>query len=445
MVELREYQKNIVRVEMERKNVLIVAPMGAGKTLATLTATAALIVREGLKNILIIAPKRVASSVWSQEAATFNMGLNVRYCEKALDVKLFLVSPEPHKVCVCSVTRIKEIPHGCWDCVIIDESTLMKHKQSLRSKEARRICNKVPHRILLSGTPVHNGYIGLWHQCFLLDGGAALGRTLGEFYRRYCRVKYKVNGVVSIYEVDPAQVDQLMSDCRHLVYIVKNSVALPECLYKNVYIDLPKRRMTEYKTFEETNVLAFEKENGGKPYGGDEKTFLAFSRTSLGMKLRQFASGCVYLDDTNETYDVVHTEKIEALKDLRESYDGGLLVAYGFKSEYEELKKAFPTARRLDTPQDIADWNARKIGMALVHPASVGHGLNLQFGGSVVVWYSLTYDAELYAQLNKRLHRSGQKETVSIIHLIARGTIDEKVLKILQRKESDAETFYTSM
>ena len=236
-----------------------------------------------------------------------------------------------------------------------------------------------------------------------------------------------------------------MSDCRHLVYIVKNSVALPECLYKNVYIDLPKRRMTEYKTFEETNVLAFEKENGGKPYGGDEKTFLAFSRTSLGMKLRQFASGCVYLDDTNETYDVVHTEKIEALKDLRESYDGGMLVAYGFKSEYEELKKAFPTARRLDTPQDIADWNARKIGMALVHPASVGHGLNLQFGGSVVVWYSLTYDAELYAQLNKRLHRSGQKETVSIIHLIARGTIDEKVLKILQRKESDAETFYTSM
>ena len=134
------------------------------------------------------------------------------------------------------------------------------------------------------------------------------------------------------------------------------------------------------------------------------------------MKLRQFASGCVYLDDTNETYDVVHTEKIEALKDLRESYDGGMLVVYGFKSEYEELKKAFPTARRLDTPQDIADWNARKIDMALVHPASVGHGLNLQFGGSVAVWYSLTYDAELYARESTQNFTAQRARRRNLLH-----------------------------
>lgn len=440
MIELRDYQKDIVKTIVNRPNVLIVAPMGAGKTISTLTALTALIARGDVKNALIVAPKRVAMSVWAQEAAKYDLGLNIRFCKTALDIKLMLCEPTHHRVAVCSVTRIDEIPHGCWDCVIMDESTLFKHKQSKRSKEIRRICHKVPRRIELSGTPIHNGFEGLWHQCFLLDGGAALGKSLTEFRNRYCKEKYRVNGVVTIYEIDPIMIPCVINDCKHLVHVVNNNAKLPPILYKDIEIELSKKQMREYKEFEETNVYTFKSDTGSDPYD-KPKTLLAFCRTSLGMKLRQYASGCMYMDDNNKTYDVIHTEKIAALKEVVEGFDGGVLVAYQFQSEYEELKKAFPKAKRLETDEDINAWNTGRIDMALVHPASVGHGLNLQFGGHVLVWFSLTYDAELYAQLNKRLHRSGQTETVSVLHLIAKNTIDEKVLKVLQRKENNAETF----
>lgn len=441
MIQLRDYQKAIVHSIIDRKNVLIVAPMGAGKTVSTLTALAALVARGDVKNAIIIAPKRVAKSVWVQEVEKYDMGLNIRFCDRALDVKLFLIEPASHHIAVCSVTRIDEIPHGCWDCVILDESTLFKHKASKRSAEARRICHKVPRRIELSGTPIHNGFEGLWHQCFLLDGGAALGRSLTVFRQTYCREKYRVNGVVTVYEIDPYMVDALIADCKHLVHVVNSNAKLPPILYKDIRVTLPAKRRAEYDVFEETNVFAYQQENAADPYSGEPKTLLAFCRTSLGMKLRQFASGILYMDENSDTYEVVHTRKIEALKEIVEGYDGGILVAYQYISEYKELKKAFPKARKLETDEDIKKWNKGEIPMALVHPASVGHGLNLQFGGHVLVWFSLTYDAELYAQLNKRLHRSGQTETVSVLHLITEGTIDEKVLNVLQTKEANADRF----
>lgn len=443
-LELRKYQEATVTEIIERKNVLIVAPMGAGKTLSTLVALYELVVTEQVRNVLIVAPKRVAESVWVQEAERFGIPLNIRYCKCALDVKLHLLdkSMYDHNVAVVSVTRLAEVPHGCWDCVVMDESTLFKHKQSARSKEIRRICNKVPRRIELTGTPVHNGYENLFHQCLLLDGGKALGKSLTEFRRRYCREKYRVNGVVTVYEVDPVKVSQLVADCKHLIYVVDAHVKLPELLYKDVTLSLSTGVYKDYKRFEETNVLTFKAQNGDDAYA-TPKTLLAFCRTSLGMKLRQFASGYVYADDQRQDYETVHTEKIAALKEIAECYDGGILVAYQFQSEYEEIKKAFPKARRIESDVDIKEWNEGRVPMALVHPASCGHGLNLQFGGHVLVWFSLTYDAELYAQLNKRLHRSGQTQTVSVVHLIAKGTIDEKILKILNKKQNYAETFNT--
>ena len=440
MIQLRDYQKEIVSTIVNRKNVLIVAPMGAGKTVSTLTALATLVARGDVKDALIVAPKRVAMSVWAQEVEKYDMGLNIRFCKKAVDIKLFLIEPASHHIAVCSVTRIDEIPHGCWDCVIMDESTLFKHKASKRSKEIRRICNRVPYRVELSGTPIHNGFEGLWHQTFLLDGGQALGRSLTEFRGRYMREKYRVNGVVTVYEIDPIRVPEIIRDSKHLVHVVNSNAKLPPILYKDIGIDLPKSVMKKYKDFERDSVVQFSDSTGSDPYSST-KTLLAFCRASLGAKLRQFASGCLYMDDKHLTYELVHTEKIAALKEIREGYDGGILVAYQFNSEYEELKKYFPKAQKLETDADIRAWNEGKIEMALVHPASVGHGLNLQFGGHVLVWYSLTYDAELYAQLNKRLHRSGQQETVSVLHLVARGTIDEKVLGVLQKKENNANVF----
>ena len=453
MYELRSYQKNIVKEELTRGNVLIVSPMGSGKTLSTLVAMSVLITRacsdsasnantHGVKNVLIIAPKRVASSVWVQESDSLDMGINIRYCEKALDGNLFLLQKASHRVAVCSVTRIEEIPHGCWDMIILDESTLFGNKMSKRSKEARRLCNKVPRRVLLTGTPIHGGYEKLWHQIFLLDGGKALGKSLTAFREKYMRVKYSVKGVVTIWEINPPMIPTLLDDVRHLAYVVKDSIKMPDALYKNIYIELPHKRACEYQEFEQNSIVEFTALNGGNPYS-DLKKLAAFAASSRGIKLRQLASGCVYADETNTTYSITHKEKIEALQELYNSLESPLLVVYAFQSELKSLKNVFTAARLLNTPKDIEDWNNGSIPMALVHPASVGHGLNLQFGGCVVVWFSLTYDAELYAQTNKRLDRPGQTEIVSILHLIARGTIDEKVLKVLKVKENLAESFNT--
>lgn len=430
--------------------MLIVAPMGAGKTLSTLTVLSELVQSGQVRNALIIAPKRVAQSVWVQEASRHGIPLNIRYCEKAVDVKLHLYErlprgTVPHWVCVCSITRIDEIPHGCWDCVIMDESTLFKNHASKRSKEVRRICNGVPWRIGLTGTPIHNGYEGLWHQCKIIDGGLALGKTLGEFRRRYCYAKYKVNAVVTVYDIAPERVSQLMLDCRNVIYVVRHSAKLPDLLYKDIEVELPATAMRNYREFEQTNVLTFEQEQGEAPYD-TPKSLLAFCRTSLGIKLRQYASGTIYLDDVTtgrRPFVDVHREKVRALGELLEAHAdfGGVLVAYQFQSELEVLTEHFPDARRIETEQDIKDWNAGKIKVAFVHPASVGHGLNLQYGGHVLVWYTLTYDGELYAQLNKRLHRSGQTEPVSIVHLIAKGTIDSRVLGVLRGKERTASAF----
>jgi len=393
--------------------------------------------QESIKNVLIIAPKRVAHSVWVQESEDCDMGLNIRFCKLALDIKMFLLEPETHHVAVCSVTRIDEIPHGCWDMVIIDESTLFGNKMSKRSKEVRRICKQVKRRVLLTGTPVHGGYEKLWHQIFLLDGGKALGTSLTKFREKFMRVKYTVKGVVTIWEMNPQTLLELHNSIRHLVYVVRDSVKMPEALYKTIHVDLPIKRRAEYDEFERESILDFKEDSGELT----DKTLVAFAASSRGIKLRQLASGCVYADETNTTFSVTHKEKIEALKELRSLVDSPLLVVYAFQSELTTLRKTFPDAKKLDTDQDIKDWNAKKIPVALVHPASVGHGLNLQFGGYTVVWYSLTYDAELYAQVNKRLDRRGQTFIVSILHLIARGTIEEKILKVLRKKESIAEEF----
>lgn len=440
MLKLLPRQLKIVDAITTRKQVLVVAPMGAGKTLATLASIASMIYSERVKHILIVGPKRVASSVWEQEAEAFNLGLHIKYCKNRADLLLFLNDGASHHICVYSVTRIEEVPHGFWDVVIMDESTLFKNHKAKRSKEIRRICNKVPCRVELSGTPIHNGYEGLWHQCFLLDGGKALGKTLGEFRRRYMIEAYKVNGVVSIYKIDPQRISQLIEDCRHLIFVVADEIDLPPILEKTVRVKMPAMRQKQYKQFEQDYIVQFERETSKSAFSTTEN-IVAFSRVSLGMKLRQFASGFMYNDDSHETWIEVHREKIEALRELHETHDGPILVTYQFQSEYAELLKAFPAARRLQTNADIEDWNARRIPIGLVHPMSCGHGLNLQKGGCVLVWFSLTYDAELYAQLNKRLHRPGQRDTVSVIHLIAEGTIDEKLLKILHAKEDHAKRF----
>lgn len=449
MVELRLDQKAVVREQIARDHLLVVAPMGAGKTLATLCVVANLIYKGKVKNVLIIAPKRVAMSVWQQENEKYDLGLNARFCVKAVEIKLFLTEPAQHHVCICSVTRIAEIPHGCWDMVILDESTLFGNKTSIRSREVRRICNKVRRVVELTGTPIHGGYEKLWHQIFLLDGGKALGKNLTEFRSKYMRVKYQLAGVTTVYEVNPFMIPTLINDIKHLIFIVKDTIKLPPILVKDIFIDLPAKRRREYDEFEKTSIIGFEADTGMTAYSS-EHSLVAFASSARCMKLRQLASGCVYTRETYEhevrdnskyDYTVTHREKIEAVKEIVEVAERGVMVVYQFQSELNELKKTFPQGHTLDNSDVIDNWNKGDIPIIFVHPAGAGWGLNLQFGGNIIVWFSPTYDAELYAQLNKRLHRSGQRDSVSLIRLIARNTIDEKMIKVLEVKEHNAKEF----
>lgn len=453
MITLRDYQLNMVRETIKRKRVLIIAPMGSGKTVATLSAISMLILKGEIKRCLIVAPLRVAMNVWEDENRRHDMGLNIRYCKTGLDVKLFLSEPLQHHIAVCSVSRIHEIPHGCWDMNVGDEYTLFGNPSSQRSKEQRRLCNKVPIRIGLTGTPIHGGYEKLWHQCFLLDGGAALGKNITAFRNKYMQIKYQMHGVTTVYEINPAMIPQIHCDIKHLVMVVKNdvSLSLPPLFVKDIYIDLPKKRMDEYKELEMSSVIGFEAETGMKAYQ-DEHAIISFSAASRGSKLRQLASGMVYThlmsEDENDVpkvdktkYAVTHREKIEAVKEVVESAPRGIMIAYQFQSELAELKKAFPKAITLKTNEDIEAWNTGQAKVILVHPDGAAWGLNLQFGGNIIVWFSLTYNAETYAQLNKRLHRQGQKDPVTLVRLLARDTIDEKVKQVLEIKERHSKEF----
>jgi len=447
MIKLREYQKAIVNHVIKTNNTMIVAGMGTGKTLSTLVAVSALFYKDSLqeapndkvRNVLVVAPKRVASSVWVQESTNYGIGINIKYCKRALDIKMHLLSSK-YKVCVCSATLMNEIPHGCWDMVIVDESTLFKNASSLRSKEARRIMSKVKRRVLLTGTPIHGGYEKLWHQIFLLDAGQALGKNITRFRESFMYVKYNVKGVYSVWEVNPHRIPAIHDAIKHLVYVVKDNVDLPPAVYKDIYVDLPPVRMKEYERFEYESVLAFEAERGDNPFKSAEK-LIAFAKSTKGSKLRQLASGYVYTDEKHVSYSITHTEKMDALQELFNIIDAPILVAYSFKSEASEILKAFEGSKLLETDQEFIDWNNKQIPLAIAHPASIGHGLNLQFGGFTVVWFSPTYDAELYSQFNKRLDRPGQIETVSIIHLIASNTIERKILNVLNDKISKTKNF----
>lgn len=436
---LHDYQKGIVKAINDKPNLLLISPIASGKTLSVLTALMSQSYLGRIKNALIIAPKRVAMSTWVQEARKFGMPYNIAFCKTSADIKLHLMQ-DGFNVCVCSVTRIKDIPHGCWDMVVGDESSLFGNKKSDRSKEARRICNGVQRRVLMTGTLAYGGFEKLWHQVFLLDAGKSLGKTLTEFRTRYMQVKYNLPGKVTVYELRAGADTEIYEAIKHITHVVKKGADMPEALHEVRYIDLPPSRLSEYQQFERDSVLRFKEEEGKEAFASD-KTLVAFASSTRGIKLRQLASGYVYTDVERTAYSAFHNAKMEALKEIIETADRGVMVAYEFISEYQELKKCFPNARKLETPKDIEDWNAGRIHVVLCHRQSLAHGLNLQFGGSTLVWFTPDYDAETVDQLNGRLVRPGQTDIVSIIYLLARDTIDSRVLRIALNKIDKAKSF----
>ena len=412
--------------------------MGTGKTVTTLTAVDRLL-NDSLEDgpVLVIAPKRVAENTWSKECAKWPHLSHLRVTKimgtaKERQKALASVFEGPFAdVYVINRENVVWLVEQCgsrwpFPIVVIDELSSFKSNQAKRWKALKRVRGRIRRIIGLTGTPRPNGLEDLWPEVYLLDQGARLGKTLTAFRSRYL-IPEKMNGhiVYSYRARDGAEgeiYDKLGDIC---MSIRKDDVlSLPGQIYEDVILEAPKALMKQYKQFERDQVLECLDAEGD---------IVAGSKAALTNKLLQFANGAIYDMDGNVYH--LHDVKLEALEEMIEAAGGDpVLVLYAYQHDADRIRKRIK-CRALDKPKDIDDWNAGKIPVALAHPASIGHGLNLQDGGHIIIWFGLSWSLELYQQANERLNRPGQKNVCRIYHLILKGTHDERVLQSLSNKE----------
>ena len=382
--------------------------------------------------MLVIAPKRVAENTWSKETAKWEhlrhlrvskiMGTQAqRLAALKAPADLYVINRE-------NVVWLVEQLGQRWPfpIVVIDELSSFKSAQAKRWKALRRVRGRIRRIIGLTGTPRPNGIEDLWPEIYLLDQGERLGRTLGAFRARYL-VPEKMNGHI-VYSYRPREgaeaevYDQLTDIC---MSIRKDDVLqLPGQIYEDRVLDAPPALLKQYKQFERDRVLECLDAEG---------EIVAGSEAALTGKLLQFANGAIY--DMDGGVHHLHDIKLDALEEMIEEAGGDpVLVLYAYKHDRDRIRSRIK-CRALDTEEDIDAWNRGEIPVALAHPASIGHGLNLQHGGHILIWYGLTWSLELYEQANERLNRPGQRNVCHVYHLILGGTHDERVLKSLQNKE----------
>ena len=407
--------------------------MGTGKTVTTLTAIDQLLydcLEDG--PVLVIAPKRVAENTWSKETEKWEhlqhlrvskiMGTErQRMTALATPADLYVINRENVVWLVDTLQKRWPFP-----IVVIDELSSFKSAQAKRWKALRRVRGRIRRLIGLTGTPRPNGLEDLWPEIYLLDQGDRLGRTLSAFRARYL-VPEKMNGhiVYSYREREGASeevYDRLGDIC---MSIRKEDVlSLPGQIYEDIELEAPPALLKQYKQFERDKVLENLDADG---------EIVAGSAAALTNKLLQFANGAIY--DMEGKAHEIHTIKLDALEELLEEAGGDpVLVLYAYEHDRDRIRQRIK-CRALDKPEDIDAWNRGEIPVALAHPASIGHGLNLQEGGHITVWYGLTWSLELYQQANERLNRPGQKHICRVYHLILKGTHDSRVLQSLKNKD----------
>ena len=407
--------------------------MGTGKTVTTLTAID-LLLHDCLEDgpVLVIAPKRVAENTWSKETVKWEHLNHLRISKVMGTAKqrqdALLTKADVYVINRENVVWLVDTVGKRWPfpIVVIDELSSFKSAQAKRWKALRKVRGRIRRLIGLTGTPRPNGLEDLWPEVYLLDQGERLGRTLGAFRARYL-VPEKMNGHI-VYSYRPregaeAEVYDRLADC--CMSIKKEDVlSLPGQIYEDIVLETPPALLKQYKQFERDRVLESLDDNG---------EIVALSEATLTSKLLQFANGAIY--DLDGEAHHVHDVKLDALEELIEEAGGdNVLVLYAYKHDADRIRQRI-ACRALDTEADIDAWNRGEIPVALAHPASIGHGLNLQEGGHITIWFGLSWSLELYEQANERLNRPGQKNVCRVYHLIMKGTHDERVLKSLQKKE----------
>ena len=309
--------------------------------------------------------------------------------------------------------------------IVIDELSSFKSYNVKRFKALLKVRPYVERIVGLTGTPSSNGLMDLWAEYRLLDFGERLGRYITRFRLKYFEPDKRSATVIFSYKLLPGAEEQIYDAISDITISMKakDYLKMPDLIINEVTVDLDRNERNTYETLRKEMVVQI----------SEQEEIDAVNAASLSGKLLQMANGAVYDEDKRVLR--IHDKKLDALEDLIEAANGKpVLIAYWFKHDLERIKERFNVREILDD-QDIRDWNNGKIDVAVIHPASAGHGLNLQQGGSTMIWFGLTWSLELYEQANARLYRQGQKETVVIHHIITKGTIDEDVMQALRRKE----------
>lgn len=385
--------------------------------------------------VLVIAPKHVAEDTWSTECEKWDHLKDLRI-SKILGTKIQRRAAL-HKDADIYVTNRENVDwlvDECqnawmWDMLIIDELSSFKSSKAKRFRALRKVRPYFKWIVGLTGTPAPNSLIDLWPQIYLLDGGERLGRTITGYRNKYFTPGRSNGYVVYDYNLREGSEETIQNKISDICVSMKANdyLDLPERINNVVNIELPKKAKDVYRELEKDLMVEL-----------DNEDITAANAAVLTGKLLQICNGAVYDEDKNIVE--VHDEKLNALMDIIEAANGKpVLIFYSFKHDLERIQKFLSKNKLkgevLDGPQDIKRWNNGEIQILLLHPASAGHGLNLQYGGNIVVWFGLTWSLELYQQANARLHRQGQTKTVIINHIIAKNTVDEDVMKALNNKE----------
>jgi len=440
MLKLHSYQKDLVDYIEEKGNVGLFLEPGLGKTLITL----AYILRQKLQNIpfkvLIIAPLRVIYATWPSEIkrwAPFSiLSYEILHQKNSFKVgpeNISLINPD-------GLTKFfKHNPHQLFDLLVVDESTLFKSPSTKRFKVLKKHLRNFKQRIILTGTPIPNGYLNLWSQIYILDEG----KTLEKSYTQYKKIYFYSDYMGYVWTLRAGYEKLIQNKLTHCVSLkAKNLVDLPDRIDRIEHSQLPNKHFSQYEQLRKDFVLELE-----------NKTLIAPNVLVKLIKCQQFSNGCIYDEDKNKIE--IHTEKIEALLQLLENLGGeSVLIFYTFNSDLYLLQKYLKDCTLTilcgktspkETQRIIEHWNSQKINILCAQPSAMAHGLNLQQGGHHVIWFGLTYNLETYQQANARIYRQYQKENVIVHHLLMRGTIDETIYRILANKEITQHTFMDTL
>lgn len=430
-----DYQAYAINKIIDNKRFGLFLDMGLGKTVSTLTAI------EQLKydyldvdKVLVIAPKRVAEDTWAQEVEKWTHLTH-------LDVSLVLGTPKQREQALernadIYVTNKENTKWVCerfkkdwpFDMVVIDELSTFKNSDSQRFKILKKKWPLFDRFVGLTGTPAPKNIMDLWAQIYLIDGGERLGKFKTHFRQRYFYPTHKVAEHTFNWELKDGAKDEIYKMISDVTVSMesKDYLKMPERVDTVKEAKLSKKERALYDELEQNMVIENDID--------DDKDIVALNSASLSNKLLQMSNGAVYADDGSITH--IHDKKLELLDEIVEESQGQpILVMYNYKHDKERLLERYSFAETLDSEDYMERWNNGDIQMLITHPASAGHGLNLQYGGSIMVWFGLTWNLEYYEQANARLYRQGQKKTTVIHHLLTENSIDQKVYESLKNKK----------